>query len=192
MPAWASRWTTWEDAVSINKLILMWYLREGMFEQAIHVHINHKPQPFKEVTQDLTRVAEHSTRRKSQMFQGCRSHEMDQRNWVWGRSWKVGQLRILLQAEESCSLKVTLPFSPPHCYLWSYCISFKIEAGLYRQNPGGNCGESEDATCQVTGERVAQSQELIAMTTFKPRGQHSCDHQCLLSLNFTNLIPGWF
>lgn len=119
----------------------MWYLQEGMFEQAIHVHINHKPQPFKEVTQDLTRVAEHSTGRKSQMFQGCRSHEMDQRDWVWGRSWKVGQFHILLQAEESCSLKVTLPFSPPHCYLWSYCILFKIEAGLYRWNPGGNCGE---------------------------------------------------
>lgn len=66
-----------------------------MFEQAIHVRINHKPQPFKKVTQDLTRVAEHSTGGKSQMFQCCRSHEIDQRDWVWRRSWKVGQLSIL-------------------------------------------------------------------------------------------------
>lgn len=57
-----------------------------MFEQAMHAHRNHKPHSFKKVTQDLTRVAEHSKGGNSQMFQGCRSHEIDQRDRVWGRS----------------------------------------------------------------------------------------------------------
>lgn len=53
-----------------------------MFEQDMHVYINHKPQLFKKVTQALKCVAEHSTGGKSQRFPGCRSHEIDQRDRV--------------------------------------------------------------------------------------------------------------
>lgn len=165
-----------------------------MFEQAIHVHINHKPQPFKKVTHDLTRVAEHSTGGKSQMFRCCRSHELDQRGWLWGSSWKVGQLSILSvhRQKKAAAWK-------SHCLSHLLTATCEVTGPYWRLRQVYLDGiqreivvKSEDATCQVTGERVAQSQEIIAMTTFKPRGQHSWDRQWLLSLHFIHPSPGWF